>query len=44
MEAPRSRLNTVRAIVTAEIVRVEDTFSDKLAGYGAVDAKVVNGG
>ena len=37
---PRSRLNTIRAILTAEIVRVEDTFSDKLGGYGAVNSRV----
>ena len=37
---PRSRLNAIRAIVTAEIVRVEDTFSDKLGGYGTVSRRV----
>ena len=36
---PRSRLNAIRAIVTAEIVRVEDTFSDKLGGYGTVSPR-----
>ena len=36
----RSRLNTIRAILTAEVVRVDDSFSRKLSGYGSVSPMV----
>jgi hypothetical protein len=36
----RSRLNTIRAILTAEVVRVDDSFSGKLSGYGSVNPMV----
>lgn len=36
----RSRLNRIRAILTAEIVRVDDTLSKRLGGYGSVNPRV----
>jgi hypothetical protein len=35
-----SRARSVRALVIAEMVRLEDSTADKLHGYGAVDPRV----
>jgi hypothetical protein len=37
---PRSQMNAIRAILTAEFVRVDDTFSSKLVGYGPVSSRL----
>jgi hypothetical protein len=36
----RSRTRTVRAILTAELVRLDDSYARKLRGYGAVSPRV----
>jgi len=36
----RSRLRTAKAILTGELVRLDDSFSGKLRGYGAVSPRV----
>lgn len=36
----RSRIRTVKALLTAELVRIEDSYSQKLRGYGAVSPRV----
>lgn len=36
----RSRARTVKALLTAELVRIEDSYSQKLRGYGAVSPRV----
>jgi hypothetical protein len=40
--APRrfSRVRAIRAMVLSEIVRIEDSYADKLRAYGAVDPRV----
>jgi hypothetical protein len=36
----RSMKRTVNAILTAELVRLDDSYAEKLRGYGAVSTKV----
>lgn len=35
-----SRARSIRALLTAELVRIEDSTADKLRGYGAVDPEL----
>lgn len=39
-EQHRSSRRAVKAILTAELVRLDDSYADKLGGYGAVDSRV----
>lgn len=36
----RSRVRTVRALLTAELVRLDDSYARKLRGYGRVNPRV----
>lgn len=36
----RSRKRTVKALLTAELVRIDDSYARKLRGYGAVSPRV----
>ncbi|MGI8402193.1 MAG: hypothetical protein ACR2NS_11425 [Gemmatimonadaceae bacterium] len=36
----RSRVRTVKALVTAELVRLDDSYARKLRGYGVVNPRV----
>jgi hypothetical protein len=36
----RPRVRMIRALVTSEIVRLDDSYAEKLRGYGPVDPKV----
>lgn len=35
-----SRARSIRALLTAEMVRIEDSTADKLRGYGPIDPRV----
>ena len=35
----RSRVRLIRALATSEIVRLDDSYAEKLRGYGAVDPR-----
>ncbi|MFN2637204.1 MAG: hypothetical protein ABR585_09275 [Gemmatimonadaceae bacterium] len=35
----QSPARTTKALLTAELVRIDDSYADKLRGYGAVDAR-----
>jgi hypothetical protein len=38
----RSQVRTIRALLTAELVRLDDSYANKLRGYGAVDPRAKN--
>jgi hypothetical protein len=38
----RSQRRTIRALLTAELVRLDDSYAHKLRGYGAVDPRARN--
>ncbi|HMI56502.1 MAG TPA: hypothetical protein VK511_00500, partial [Gemmatimonadaceae bacterium] len=38
----RSQTRTIRALLTAELVRLDDSYANRLRGYGAVDPRAKN--